>query len=858
MPTPDVRVRLSAEGVAEVVGALRRVQAEGDKAAAKQSRGFLGLNRVLGSTTGLLSGLGVVLGVRQFQGWIKGSVDAADRMQELGQKTAASTEHLSALNLIARTAGSSLEELGVALAKQNKFIGEALEGNAQARASFRDLGLELADFKGKDSVEIFELIAKRIAALPSPLQKGKIAMDIFGRSGANLLPTMNELAEEGLGKLIARAEELGVLIDTKLAAAADQMNDDFELLKAQSEGLGARLAAGLVPQLSQALQIVSGDLKQTVKSWESFGKGIGTVIKFVVAVASSGFDIVASMISGSLMAIDASTRSLWLLVRGRIKEAREYFKAANEAIAKQQEDLFDRLQGRFVLAFTAPPEPTMKPRVPAGELAEDPAEVAAKRAQAMQTVLDRELAMSQAQATLRNTAEKRAFDEGLKDVRAYYKARRSIAEDSFAKTEEILNKKRELLAAEVDPARRLQEEGKIDAELAQLRLQREEALAAITFEERDAVRDLAQERLALERDLLEAQGRRSEAALLGIDEEIRKTDLLLRKQGVGEADREKALERLRQSLKAGVGFDDAKQQAEAALGSLDAIRSEIDAKVAAGLLSQFEAEQQLLALEEKRLAGLQGLAQELINVASATGDPEKIAQAYEFARAVGEIGLAIDASKISFRAFATTAVDAGHDALVEFFDTGITGARSLGDAFRDMASSVIASLRRMAAEILAVAIMKKIAGIFGFEFGGQMGEWQGPVQKAAGGILTGRGTRTSDSNLAWFSRGEYLVRAAVVQEPGVLRHLEELNKRGARAIADTPILADFRSGAYAEGGLIDDRGRADRNSGELNGELLIGLDEGLLLKALRTKQGQRIIVRTIANNRRAVRSSLGG
>lgn len=42
------------------------------------------------------------------------------------------------------------------------------------------------------------------------------------------------------------------------------MNDDFELLKAQSEGLGARLAAG-GPQLSQALQIMSGDLSRRPK-----------------------------------------------------------------------------------------------------------------------------------------------------------------------------------------------------------------------------------------------------------------------------------------------------------------------------------------------------------------------------------------------------------------------------------------------------------------------------------------------------------------------------------------------------------------------------------------------------------------
>ena len=77
------------------------------------------------------------------------------------------------------------------------------------------------------------------------------------------------------------------------------MNEDFEVLKAQSEGLGTRLAAGLVPQVSQALQIMSGDLKQTTESWESFREGNGLVVKFIVAVVSSAFDLVGTGGPGS-------------------------------------------------------------------------------------------------------------------------------------------------------------------------------------------------------------------------------------------------------------------------------------------------------------------------------------------------------------------------------------------------------------------------------------------------------------------------------------------------------------------------------------------------------------------------------
>ena len=49
---------------------------------------------------------------------------------------------------------------------------------------------------------------------------------------------------------------------------------------------------------------------------------------------------------------------------------------------------------------------------------------------------------------------------------------------------------------------------------------------------------------------------------------------------------------------------------------------------------------------------------------------------------------------------------------------------------------------------------------------------------AGGGLLGGRGTGTSDSNLAWVSRGEHIMPARAVQQPGVLAFLEALRRSG--------------------------------------------------------------------------------
>jgi hypothetical protein len=281
-------------------------------------------------------------------------------------------------------------------------------------------------------------------------------------------------------------------------------------------------------------------------------------------------------------------------------------------------------------------------------------------------------------------------------------------------------------------------------------------------------------------------------------------------------------------------------------------RADIEARVASGLLSQLEGESQLIELEAGRLEVLQALAAGLEEAAQATGDPDKIAQAQEFAGAIAQIGYSVEAARTTFGDFARTALDAATDSLANFFDTGITGAESLGAAFKEMGQAIVGELRSIAAQILATAIMKKIAGVFGFGIGFSEGGEVGAF--ARGGRLGGDGSGTSDSNLAWFSKGEYLVRSAIVEQPGVLGHLEDLNKRGAQAIVSPAVLSRFEPEHFATGGLVDSASSPGADA--MGGRLDIGLEEGLVLKALETNKGQRLFVNVAKKNRRALRSAL--
>lgn len=858
MAKPDVRVRLSAEGVAEVVSALKKIQMEGQKAASKSKTGFMGLNNALGATRNLIGGLGLVLGVATFKRLIGGAIESADQINKLGAKVGATTENLSALQLVARTADADLNQIGSALIRMNKNLGDALAGVPTAVGFLDDLGLSLKDFEGKDSVEIFAMISEELMGLENQLVRDRIAIGLFGRSGAQLKPVMKALADEGLGAVIERARELGVLLDHDLAAASEQIKDDVEILKMQSEAIGIRFVAGFGPELSQSLQTISGDLNTTTDAWENFGTGIGRVMKWIVAVLSVGFDFVGTLLGGLVTSLVSVGKMVGMALTGNFDGVKREAGIFNRWLEDEYNGIRDRMKGRFELIVSTPPsagEDAAEAEGGTGGATKEMADLAARRAQALMASLDRELALVKTAATLRTKAEQREFKAGLQNVTEYYADRRAILESGYDAELAALQKKQDLLDDYTDPARRLQEEKKIETQRETAGLQYANAKGDLLAEELDTVKALAGERLALERDLLLMQGQRVAAERLGFDERIAQADLLLRKEGASAADREAMLARLRQGLESGAAFDEAKQTAEAALGELGAARQEIDAQARAGLISSIAAETQLLALEETRIERLRELAELLEAAAFATGDPEKIDRARAFTASINDIAYAIEGSMNAWTQLKTAGIDAAHTALEDFLATGLDAAGSIEDKFGQMAAGIVLALKRVAAELLATWMIQKMTGLFGW--GGTSEAASSAVTTptvfvARGGQVHGPGTGTSDSIAAWLSRREFVTRAAVVDQPGVLEHLQALNRYGARALVPMPSVMP----GFAGGGLVGASMSGD-DGGGLDGRLTLGLEDGLVIRDLETPEGQRVTIETIRKNKRAVRSALG-
>jgi TP901 family phage tail tape measure protein len=123
---------------------------------------------------------------------------------------------------------------------------------------------------------------------------------------------------------------------------------------------------------------------------------------------------------------------------------------------------------------------------------------------------------------------------------------------------------------------------------------------------------------------------------------------------------------------------------------------------------------------------------------------------------------------------------------------------------------------------------------------------------ASGGLVTGPGTATSDSIPARLSAGEYVVRAAAVQRVGVA-FLDALN--GLR----TPPAWDGQRLAFAAGGLVPAVQVAPAAPQVNNAVRIVNaIDPGVTHDHLQTPAGERVILNIIGRNARAVRAALQG
>lgn len=194
--------------------------------------------------------LGAGWSVSAFTASIRNVIDGADQLNKASQKYGVAVEQLSALGYAGKLADVSLEAIGNGLKKLSVNMADTAAGTGEARDAFKALGLSVTEAGGglKSSEQVLGEIADKFAGMEDGAGKTALAVKLFGRAGADLIPLLNQ-GSRGLREMKEEAEQLGAIVGGDLARKSEQFNDNLARLGTAADAFGLALAGGVIDRL---------------------------------------------------------------------------------------------------------------------------------------------------------------------------------------------------------------------------------------------------------------------------------------------------------------------------------------------------------------------------------------------------------------------------------------------------------------------------------------------------------------------------------------------------------------------------------------------------------------------------------
>lgn len=223
----------------------------------KQVAGGLGeLGGAAGIAQAALGAIGGAVSVGAIAALAKQTIDAADAMNDLAQRTQIPLAELAKYRLAADQSGTSIE----AIARGVKSLSTFMVENGQA---LRDAGITAKDADGA-----YRQLADLFKSMPEGPEKLALATKIFNKVGQEQIPILNA-GSEALDEWAKKAEKYSQALQ-ELAPKADEFNDHLAELKLNLDGL-------------------------TINAFAPFMEGLNGLIKFLSDAAAGGERLVKAL-----------------------------------------------------------------------------------------------------------------------------------------------------------------------------------------------------------------------------------------------------------------------------------------------------------------------------------------------------------------------------------------------------------------------------------------------------------------------------------------------------------------------------------------------------------------------------------
>lgn len=211
--------------------------------------------------------------------------DYGEAVHKTSQVTGVSTDAIQQWVFAAHAAGVNAKETVESFSRLSEVQNRAVHGNRVAAEAFSALGISLNTLRTSSPNDLLAKIADAFHNSADGAGKAAVANELFGASGANLIPLLDR-GSAGLAQLGIEARKAGAIIGGETIEQMAAMKEQMDLAHARMDAMSMSAKTVLLPTILNLTSAMSDNaaLKPIL---EDFYNGVSEVVKVAASALAT-------------------------------------------------------------------------------------------------------------------------------------------------------------------------------------------------------------------------------------------------------------------------------------------------------------------------------------------------------------------------------------------------------------------------------------------------------------------------------------------------------------------------------------------------------------------------------------------
>ena len=241
----------------------------------------------------------------------KATAAHTDEIDKMSQKLGMSRKAYQEWDYVLSQAGTDINSMTTGMKTMTNTIGNCAEAGSTAGTAYEKLGISWDQLAGKSREDIFAMTIQSLQGVESETERAALANELFGKSGQNLMPLLNQ-GVEATENLKKAAREYGFVLDDEVVDAGVNFTDAMDTMHRSLQTVSVAIGSLVMPLITKFCYFVAANIPKITKRIRELAdrfNGLPTPIQAIIPTilgiltASAPVLKIASLITGKIAGI---------------------------------------------------------------------------------------------------------------------------------------------------------------------------------------------------------------------------------------------------------------------------------------------------------------------------------------------------------------------------------------------------------------------------------------------------------------------------------------------------------------------------------------------------------------------------